>query len=313
MVSEVIKPETIERFEELTSYNITLFLSNYVLFVDVEYGNIVNYYSGISKSNPTKSLNSLNWLIDEQKKIIDVFILNSSSFDNYQFWTLLEYIEDIGSTLQTADNSSKWLRSTITKDGYKQLIETEYVARQGESIEDIERNVLASSDSQESWVDTALRNELNEEDYTLEGGYFLKVTYKNNSGITIQSVVDNINTSDKTYGLDIQKDLLFENNDLKVLGYRDTILQAANIYVNLLKGDNPTFPNDGIDKKMIIGSAIAAVSYPVIFRQLASLYAKDDRFKEFMIQNVRRDKDAIFIDFQVKTRAKEVISETVII
>lgn len=304
-MTERISDITLANFQRLTSYDIKSFFVNYLDFVDVQYANITNFFSGSSNIVPTASFNKLASLIEEQKKIIDVTILNASSLDSYQYWALLEYVEDIGHVLETADNSSKWLRSSITKNGYKQQVQMDVVAGQGEGLEQIERNKLKSTNYNDSWVDTALQNKLREEDYTLDGGYLLKAIYKNNASIFLNSVVDNINTPEKTYGLDIDRNISIVDSDLVVLGYKETILQSAEILTGLKKEDDPSFPDRGLNAKLMVGSNVAAISYPAIFRDLAANFATDDSFKSFSVTDIKRNQDVLTIDFVVTTKAGE--------
>lgn len=301
-MAEVITNTTLDNFQRLTSYDIRTFFENYLNFVDVEYPNIVNFFSGVSKVVPTASFVALDWLLKEYKKIVDVVVLNSPSLASYDFWILVENVEDIGHAIETADNASKWLRSSITKNGYRQQVQLDLVAQQGENLEDIERNRLRSINPNDSWVQTAIDNGLREEDYNSDGNYLLKVIYKNNSAIFLNSVVDNIDTPEKTYGLDIKKEIEWNDSDLVVLAYTDTIIQSAEILSNLKKGDDPAFPETGINPR-IIGGNIAAVSYPVLFRDMTGSFATDDTFKSFSITNLRREQDAIFLDFKVETKA----------
>lgn len=309
-MAEKISDTALDNFERLASYDIRTFFTNYLDFVDVQYANITNFFSGKSNVVPTTSFNKLDWLIREQKKVIDVTILNATSLQGYEYWTLLEYIEDIGHVLETANNASKWLRSSITKNGYKQQVQIDVVANQGQGLEGIERDKLKSTTFNDSWVQTALQNELREEDYDLSGGYLLKAIYKNNASIYLNSVVDNINTPEKTYGLDIDRNITFENDDLVTLPYKETIFQCAEILTGLKKEDDPAFPERGINSKLLVGSNIAAVSYPAIFRDLAANFATDDSFKSFAITNIRREQDALYVDFKVETKAGEYFNNT---
>lgn len=308
---ETLDQEILDRFEQLASYNIRQFLNNYLDFVDNHYSNITNYYSSASTVNPTVSFNKLDWLLKERKKIIDVVILNSGALEeDYQFWVLLEHIEDIGHTLETAHNSSKWLRAASTNDGYKLEVLDKYMAKAGEGLEDIERRVLHSDNWRDQWVHTALENELEEEDYTLDGGYLIKVIYKNNTSLFLSGVVDNIDEPLKTYGKDIDKRILFENDDLVVLDYEDTIFQSARILADLKREDDPAYPERGVNVKGILGGSLAAISYPTMFRELAGNFATDDSFKSFAIKDIRGQGDAIFLDFEVGTKAGDVLSQT---
>jgi len=309
-MNEILSLDKLDDFERLTSYDVKKYFFEYVTFVDVDYANIVNYYTERSSVNPTKAFNRLKWLIKENKKVIDAIILNSSSLDNYDYWPIVEYIEESTHTLETAQNASKWLRSSITGEGYKNQIIGEYLTREGEDLETVERNVLKSNNWQNDWVNTALENALAEEDYDLQGGHLIKTIFKNNASIFLESVIDNINTPEKTYGKDIDLRISIENDDLVVLDYKDTILQSAKILTDLKKGDDPFYPERGVNVKAFLGGSIAALSYPVLFRELAANFATDDSFKSFEISDVKGEQDGVYLEFKVETKAGEVFNQT---
>lgn len=303
-MTEQITLDVLDSFEQATSYDVKGFLERYINFIEQHYSNIVNYYAGVIDVVPTEAIHQMEMLILEQKQVIDVTILNASSISDYEYWSLIEYVEDIGHALETINNVSKWLRSAITKDGYKQQVLASYMTSQGETLDAMERRKLRSNDPFNTWVDTALENQLREEDYTPDGGTLLKVVYKNSAAIYLNSVVDNIDTSEKSYGLDLDRVIKFEpGGDLAILSYVDTIKQAAYILSSLKKEDDPAYPDRGINAKAIIGSNIASVAYPILFRELASTFSTDDTFKSFSVTDVRREGDGIYVDFSVETKA----------
>lgn len=309
-MAEIITDAILDDFETITLYDISAFFSKYINFIDTKYSNIVNYYSGFTDVSPVDSLKSLANLISEHKKLVDIIILNSSSFNNYEFWILVEYVEDIGLALETANNASKWIRSAVTKSGNKQQVVVDLVMSQGQKIEDVDRDNLKSNDP-DSWVQTALDNGLREEDYDMNGGALIKVVYKNNTSLFLAGVVDNIDSAEKTYGLDIDKNITITDDDLVVLSYRDTFIQSMKILTDLKRGDDPSFPDRGVDVKNILGGNVAGISYPIIFRQLADNFATDDGFKSFSMTDVKRQQDAVYIEFQVESRAGEVFSDMI--
>lgn len=309
-MNEELTDDIIVDFQSVTKYDIGQFLADYISFVETDYGNIVNYYNGSTSIIPKDSFAFLSYLIDEQKNIIDIIILNASVLDNYGYWILVEKIEDIGSALETASNASKWMRSNLTRDGYKNSVAVEFVMSQGQGLEQVERDNLKSNDA-DGWINTALENQLREEDYDLNGGTLIKVIFKNNASIVLNSVVDNIDTKEKTYGKDIDKRLVFENDDLVTLSYNDTLLQSAKILADLKRGDDPAFPDRGLDVRNVLGGSLAGISYPTIFRQLAENFSTDDSFKSFSITDIARDRDAIILKFQVETRTGEVFENLI--
>lgn len=310
-MSEQITDQILDDFEAATKYDISQFLADYISFIETDYSTIANYYSGFSDINPKGELKRLDNLIKEQKKIIEIIGLNANTLANYEFWVVTEYIEDIGNALETAYNSNIWLRSSQTKDGFKRNIVMITTTAQNQGLEELERDNLKSNDP-DSWVDTALQNQLREEDYTLAGGYLIKVIYKNNSAIALNSVIDNVDAPEKTYGKDIDRRVIIDTteSDLTCLSHADTLAQSAKILTDLKKGDDPDFIDRGLDVKNTVGGNIAAISYPIIFRQLAGNFATDDSFKSFAIKDIKRDIDALFVEFEVETRSREIIPQS---
>jgi len=309
-MNEEITSDTIDRFEELTKYPMRLFLSNYIDFIDNYYSTLIGFYGGNISVVPTVAFNKLTTLIATQREAINSIISNNSTLDNYQFWVLTEYVEDIGQALETANNISRWMRSSTASDGYKQQVLSELMLSQGEQLESFERNKLKSSDSRDSWVTTALQNELREEDYDLQGGQLIKATFKNSASLVLNGVVDNIDTAQKTYGIDIDRTLSFDDDDLTILSYEQTMQQSLDVLSQLKKGDDPAFVERGINKELV-GSNIAGISYPIIFRDMANVFASDDSFQSFSIIDIKRQGDAALIEYQVQTKAGDYFNKNV--
>lgn len=307
-MNEQITDQILDDFESVTKYDISQFLADYISFIEIDYSTIANYYSGFSDINPKDELKRLDNLIKEQNRVIEIINLNSNILANYEFWVVTEYIEDIGNALETAFNSDIWLKSSQTRDGFRRSVVMTTTTSQNQGLEELERDILKSNDP-DSWIDTALQNQLREEDYTLSGGYLIKVIYKNNSAIVLNSVIDNIDTVEKTYGKDIDRRIIIDTveSDLTCLSYNDTLIQSAKILTDLKRGDDPDFSDRGLNFK---GGTIAALSYPTIFRQISGNFATDDCFKSFTIKDIKKDADAIFVEFEVETRSREIISQS---
>lgn len=298
---EQLTDDILTDFYRITKYNVLSLIKGYVDFIDIHYSSIIDYFSGISKTNPVKALESLNSLLKEQKRVDDIIILNQNSISDYRFWILVEYIEDMRVTLETAKNISRWLRSSPTKDGYRRKPIVEFMLSQGQTLEDLERVKIGREQFRDTWVDTALQNQLREEDYDHSGGVLIKGSFANESSIFLNGVVDNIDTPEKTYGIDIDKTITWVDNDLKVLDYKDTIFQCAEILSLLKQGDDPSFPERGLSRDM--GSNLLGITYPSIFRQLFGNFATDDSFKSIAVIDVKREQDAIMIEIQLETKA----------
>lgn len=300
---EFITDDILKSFKVSTKYDIGSFIEQYTSFGENEYNKIVNFYSGLSDTSDRKAFSDLDYLYAESKKIIELFELNATRFKIYDYWILLEAIEDIRENLLTIKNLPKYLRSTIDRSAFNKNVKFDYSAPQGATLESIQSSLLGDDDP-DGWTQTALKNNLTEEDYDLNGGFIIKIQFNNQSQLNVNSVVKGIETLDDALGLDIDKAIMLIDDDLKVLTPKETINQSAGILINLKKGDNPTFPDHGVNPKLIVGKNQLSVSYPVFFRQIAETISRDDTFKSAAIKNIDQQKaDNVYIDIELVTRA----------
>lgn len=296
----------IQLFDKLTTSFVEKFINKYILFVENKYQSIIEYYSGLSLNLEDEIFIELNKLLIDNKVIIQTFYSNKNSLNNTKYWDLLEQLEDIEIELQTIKNTAKWLRSSVNKESYSRQGAFDVILNQGFTLEIFNKNVLNDNEFNNSWVETALNNNLIEEDYTLEGGNLLTTTFtRGANNLFIESVVDII-VGETIYGLDIQKKFEFEDDDLKVLNYKDTFKQTILILSSLKKNDNPNFPTQGIDKNLVIGTNINLFSYPIVFRQMSETFSNDDSIKSFSITDIKREGDSIYMQFVCESRISDI-------
>ncbi len=188
-------------------------------------------------------------------------------------------------------------------------VEVEYSTRQNQTLEQMV-DELGSDDAQQDWIEIALKNNLNEEQYTTDGGVLLKINLQGARTMRILSVVD-IMVGDRIYGKDISSKITFDSNenDLKVLNYKETLSQTVKILSSLKQNDNPEFPQNGIQKALVVGINQNSVSFPVLLRQLYDTFGNDDTLKTFMITNIERKEDGLFIEFNIESVTGELITE----
>lgn len=302
MTDNALDIEIVAEFESITQYPLSKFLSDLNSFLEKDQGNIISYYSGnISVLNNT-SFNNLKNLIEETQMLFSIFSLNKNTFSNYKWWILLDQIEKIENMLMMVDNSSKWLRSTISKGNFNPNPEVDIPFNQGQTLESVERDVLGSSDWNNTWASLAIKNDLVEEDYTSDAGFLIKANFNySQNSFKVNSIVDNP-VGEKVLGIDIDKKIQYVDDDLLVLSPRDTFFQNVTILINLRRGDNPEFFNQGINPKLVVGSNVNSLTYPSLFRQISSLFKADDTIKAFEIVSINRVQDSVSIDFDVESR-----------
>lgn len=299
--------ELLEDFQTITKFPIIRLFVNFSDFLDNDYKNIISYYSGDVKSLNSSSFKKLKNLKEGIQQLFSVFSLNKNLFTDYKWWVLIEQIEKMDNLVIMIDNSSKWLRSTISRGNFNPNPEVDIPFNQGQTLESISRNILGSDDWDNTWVDLALKNDLREEDYTSNGGFLIKANfnYALNS-FKMTSIVDNP-IGDKILGIDLDKKLQFVElgdgtQDLKVLTPKDTFYQSVTIKISLRKGDIPEFPTLGFNPKLVVGSNISSLNYPILFRQLTQVFKSDDTIKSFSILSISRIQDATFINFSVESQ-----------
>jgi hypothetical protein len=301
--------DILQEFKQITGKDISSYFTNTVIFFNSDYHTIVNYYSGAIKTISSTPFANFDTIKQQHKDVMETFKEHARQFNNLKWWLLLEQIEEIDNRLSTLSNINKWARSSISKVSYDPNFQVDYVLRQNQTLENVAATIDGSTNPNDDWADIAIDNRLREEDYTVEGGTDIKLTFnRTNANFKINAVVDVI-SGKSIYGKDVYKKLQFDSNtnDLKVLGYDDTILQAVDILANLRKNDNPDNPNAGLQSNIIAGGNKAIFNFPVIIRQMQQTFANDDTLKNLTVNNLSIDQDNVFCDYAVATRLDEVI------
>lgn len=301
--------ETVEKFEDLTKYNLDDYLNDFVTFMDNDQQSIIDFYQGLKETPDTNAFNELNRLRREAKKITEIIILNKDGFITTDFWDLVDTIEEVNIVLESTNNFSVWARSAVTLNNYNNQVEVDSGLQQNQSLEKMAEDV-GYEDFNNNWTDIAIRNRVKEEDYDNEGGNILKISFQRNQDFKIDSVVDNI-SGKNVYGVDIDKSFAFENDDIKFLTPDETIKQAFKILLGLKKRDNLEFPTLGIDKSSIVGQNLASITYPILFRQLYNTFVTDDTLKSIAITNIEQVDDRIEIEVRAETRLNEVVTDII--
>lgn len=293
-----LNKDILTEFRDITLFDISDYYKRFIDFMQLDYNYLIDYYSGKISSINSQSFNNLNILLKKNNELFSAFTQNKNRFNNLKFCDLMIQLEEIDSSLMTIKNISKWLRSSITNDSFNNKAEINVTLKQNQTLEFLNKNLLREEDYQNSWVDTAKRNNLTEEDYTSEGGNLLSVSFNRSSKLSINSVVDNLSGMN-ILGKDIYQKLTFLDNDLKVLGYNDTYKQSVLILSELKVNDNPFLADSGILEKDIIGSNRNLVNLPLVFRRMVQTFSSDDTIENFAIKDIKRDQDALYVNFEV--------------
>jgi len=305
----VFSVEAIVKFKSSTGYDLPSLFLDFESFITNQRDRVIDFYNGLSRVPDLNSFNELNRLISEFDKLNNIIENNRDRFSHTLFWELIETISDMNTVLETIDNSSRWLRSAIAKNDFTPGIEVEHTLRMFQTLESVSSNIQGSTDPQNEWTSIALRNDLEEEDYTTSGGNNLKIGFRNRATVEISSVVDTID-GESIYGKDLKRKLEIDptTEDLVVLSPKKTVEQSVLILGELKQGDTPEYPGEGIQAGLVTGSNRAAISYPILTRQITNTFQKDDTLKSIKITDIKTEEDSVSIETQVETRLGELIT-----
>lgn len=301
--------EILSEYKQITGRDISQYFQNAVKFFSGDYLTIVKYYSGKSESINSIPFKNFDTLEKQNLDVFETWSKHSKQFANAKWWILIEQIEEIDNRLKTLRKINKWARSGLTKVAYSPSFQIDYVLPQNQTLEGVAKSVGGSANPNDDWAAIAIDNRLREEDYNSDGGNDLTLKFNRIvGGFQISAVVDVIKGK-SIYGKDVDKRFGFDpvTQDLKVLGYDDTILQAVNILYNLKKNDNPDNPDAGLQTNLVIGQNRALFNFPVIVRQKTQVFAGDDTLKNLKINKFTIEQDNLVTDFTVETRLGEVI------
>lgn len=313
MANITIDTAVMEEFEDITSTDIQTYLTNVMNFLSTSYNRIVAFYSGQQSTVSQADFTSFTNLQTDTENMLAVFRLQGQALKNLKFWILLDQVEQIDSRLNSLANINKWSKSSITFVGYDPAQQAAYTLRAHQTLERVASDILSLPTPDDDWYSIAINNQLTEEDYTVDGGTTIQLSFPTiNNGISINSVVA-VMTGDAILGLDFQKKLQFADDDLIVLDGPDTVTQSMYILAKLKQNDNPDFPTLGLQSAVIVGGTRASLNFPVISRQITQVFASDDSFKNFAIQNLNVTQDQLNLSFQVSTRLNETQTGTIAI
>lgn len=301
-LSQNINRETTQRFSKFIRYNVETFIDLYSIFVDNHQKNIQNYFEIPNYQPNADSFDFLSKMIFEYKKMSDLIKINRKRFTKLDDWELLDFLDDIGVSLDTINQTSKYVRSNKTPNSWRSTsISYNHLLEQHETIEDITVSELGSNNPNNDWINVALANNLLETDYGVDGGVNVEVVKSKTFGskFTLNSVVDNL-IGEKLYGIDISKKFSFQDNDLYVLSYKNTFLQSVGILIVLEKGDIPEFRNLGRSTGFI-GSNLNAFDYKTLIRDLNAVFNTDDTIANFNVNDFKVSQADLFVEYSVNS------------
>jgi hypothetical protein len=292
-----------DEFFEITGFDLEGYFRRFVDFINNQSQLIIDYYSGLLDTLDRDAYGEYESLLEESSFVINLFDLNQQSFNTVDFWELMEFADDIKVKLETIGNFSRFARSSVKKESFSNEVSVEVAMRENETLEELLTR-YGSTDRDSDWVDIALTNTLIQEDYNGSGGKVITLTFKNNVRFNVFGVVDNPE-GDKIKGKDVDKHIQFEDDDLKVLGFDDTLTQSMGTLLGLKRNDNPEFPQYGIDSSLVVGTSLKSVALPSVIRQIFQIFATDDIVKEIQIVSSDFGQDSLNLKLNITMKSGE--------
>jgi hypothetical protein len=279
---------------------------DYPLLSDLYAGRDLAHHDGLAKA--FRNLKECQVQVTAAKALL---LASRNAFTTTAHWEGLELLEDMEHALQTIANLGKWNRSSTVDGKYRAATSARVTLKQNHTLEDVQGSIFGPDGRQNDWATLALDNDLTEEQYSPEGGTAL--TLRLPGGNTrLNSVVDYLQ-GERLYGLDFARTLRFVDDDLHVLDYQGTIAQAAEILLNLKRGDLPQAPNKGTDVRLYRGTTAGAISYPALFRQIFETFQSDDTFASITLRDVEIRQDGLFIEMEIQTKLGEVLTQSAVL
>ena len=293
--------ETYNRFYSLTNYKLQDFVVEVGDFFRLEMPLIVGFYLGQKERLDRKHIKKLNRLTEESVKILGIFRDYKNIMSTVDYWELLDGIEDFKSHLKYAQNISKYVRSSLVKGKVTNSYIFNHTMASNETLENVSRDIQKSFDPDNRWADIAVDNDLREVDWDIDGGTELELRDTTFQAGIVTSMIDNT-IGDRIYGKDLTKLLKFEDEDLLVLGYKETAIQTVDTLSQLAKNDIPEFPGLGINANIWKGSNFSKLNFPLISREMRLVFNTDDLFKDFKVLEIRYDNGDLFVKYEVGTK-----------
>lgn len=287
--------KALDKFEKITGYNLREFFESCKKFFSEDFSNISSYYSGGNMVG--ESFGKIDELLKSCESIESIFFKYKSRLNDTEMFDLLDAFENINVKLLTTKNLGKWLRSSSV-GRYNQSFFVDRSLKNNENFEDVSES-LGSSDGQNDWIDIAISNSVREEDYTKDSSPVFKVRLNQTINYQIENIVDNL-VSKNILGKDIDANFRFEGGDVAIVNYDNAVLQTISTITSTLKGDIPEFTNDGVSNEFI-GTNVASIQYPTLFRNLSEMFLKDGRFKEISLLGLDRKEDSVFMNIKIIT------------
>lgn len=297
---ERVSSKTINLVRNVTRIDVESYFQDFISFHDSLAQNIVQFYSGDTEIKDRESFTAFNGIKRRTRSLLNSIDQNSNSFQNYEFFTLTEQVEDINTYLSTLENTPKYAKTVLQNGSFVRRIIIQYTKQRNDSLERINRDILGNADN-DSWTEIAVQNRITEEQMRGDNDLQMNLNLGNGEGIIIENVMKGIEEAKDTFGKDIDRQITFVDDDFKALSEDETLEQTVLILLGMIKGDNPYDREYGIERALI-GSSSASFGFNTVIRNITENFGSDDTFQNLEIRDIRQEGEAVFVDVLARTK-----------
>lgn len=299
----------ISDFNVLIGYNMFKFLDEHFEFYQDDFPRIVAFFDGTAESLSEEVTRNYELLSKKAEVIAGIIRDRKNVLTAYVHWEIVDYFEDIRSNLKTVPVLWKYFRSNRTNFDWKNTYEFGHITAKNQTLEGLAAGIEGDIDYHNSWHEIALRNNLMEVDYDLEGGKNVILSLNLETRLfSVTSVLDSA-LGKKILGKDVKKEMEFDDNDVVILGYDETYQQSVDTMVGLAKGNSPEFRFLGRD--VLVGGNVKTFGVASLTRQFQQVFSTDDSISTVKIGNISIQGSDVSISLFIESRAGNIVNQEI--
>ena len=296
-------------FEKVTKYPLLDFMREYRDFMKYSYGAVERYFSGVVESIDNEHINALKKVTSDTQDVLQQFKNFANKFEKCGYWELMDFIDDLNTTMEKINKLPKFKRTVLSKRGYTNTVETKSTVGGFRTMDDVANEVNARTSDNYGWVDFMLNNDMDEVDWEIDKLSGVNVYYSKRK-INVTTIVD-MPFGKRVYGKDFCRKIAFTDNDFKLVSEENNIEQKCDILLSVKQGDVPENMLFGVNP-FFLGGNVASNNILEIVRQIQAVFQQNDLFESAYVTNIKYDDNGnMNIAVNIKTRYEYCIDKQI--
>lgn len=287
-------------FEKVTKYPLMKFIEEYRDFMLYSFSPLERYFSGISETIDNSHISALKKVTIDTRDVLQQFKNFSNKFEKCGYWELMDFIDDLNTTMEKINKFPKFKRTVLSKRGYTNNVESQATVGGFRTIDDVANGVNNSVNDNYGWVELMLNNDMDEIDWEIDKLSGLNVYYSKRK-INVTTIID-MPWGKRVYGKDLNRKIAFANNDFVTVSEEANIEQKCDILLGLNQGDVPENTLLGVDPHFL-GGTFSSFNTPEVVRQIHAAFQQNDLFQEATVTELKFDGNG-HMNIKVRIRTK---------